>query len=225
MAKEKEEKKVTKKDIKKKPSKKKENVKKVDIDKKIEKDPEVEEVKVQEVVTEPVVEETIVMAAVEDEKIDTKVEKKKRFWEEVKSFFILIIIIGLVILGGWLFVKYAKPFDSKNGNQVSSSGSEVESETAYITYKKEYDYLAVIGNKYLIDSDEDSIKIMDLDLNVLTELDDDTEYQFYVGTDGGLYAIEYFDLDTSVNAFFLYVLENDKLVQVKEFVDDNTKYN
>lgn len=225
MAKEKEEKKVTKKDTKKKPSKKKENVKKVDIDKKIEKEPEVEEVKVEEVVTEPVVEETIVMAAVEDEKIDTKVEKKKRFWEEVKSFFILIIIIGLVILGGWLFVKYAKPFDSKNGNHVNSSGSDIKSETAYITYKKEYDDLAVIGNKNLIDSDEDSIKIMDLDLNVLTELDDDTEYQFYVGTDGGLYAIEYFDLDNSVNALFLYVLENDKLVQVKEFVDDNTKYN
>lgn len=225
MAREVEKKKDNKKVTKKNSSKKKDSVKKVVIDKKEEIKKEIDEVLVEEVVTEPVVEETIVMAAIDEENKDTKVEKKKRFWEEVKSFFILIIIIGLVVLGGWLFSKYAKPFDSKNDNRINSSDTDVETDISYVSYKKEYDKLTVIGNKYLIDSNDDNIKIMDLDLNILTELEDETDYQFFIGIDGNLYAVEYFDLDTSVNALFLYVLENDKLVQVKEFVDDNTVYN
>lgn len=231
MAKEKEEKKVNKKSIKKNTSKKKDNVKKVDIDKKEEVKEEVvtkvlDEIKKEEVVTEPVLEETIVMAALEDSKADAKIEKKKRFWDEVKSFFILIIIIGLVILGGWLFIKYAKPFDSKKDSQINaSSGNDVKSEVSYVSYEKVYDNLTVIGDKYLIDKNDENIKIMDLDLNVLTEFEDDTDYQFLTGIDGGLYAIEYFDIDTSINALFLYVLENDKLVQVKELVDEDTEYN
>ena len=59
-------------------------------------------------------------------KEDIKKEKKVRFWDEVKSFFIIVLIIGVVILVGWLFIKYAKPIErnKKDDNAIISDNKD-----------------------------------------------------------------------------------------------------
>ena len=150
-------------------------------------------------------------------------EKKKRFIDEFRSFFILALIIGGVVLAGWLFYKYAKPIvsDDKQENK-----EVIESENyKIVVYKSELDnkylnVLHVLNDKYLLEFDDTYIrKIMDLEGNVLYESSEDEEYQFFVGTDGNLYAIGYYN-----SVFALYVLENEKIVEVKEFSEENYYY-
>lgn len=153
----------------------------------------------------------------------SKEEKKKRFFDEIKSFIILVIIIGVVILAGWLFYKYAKPFNKEP--KVENKVVETNDYT-YVTYNVTSDdnRLEFIGNNYLIEYNGDElVKIMDKYSNVLYEAINIENYSFIEGIDGNLYAIEYLDIDDE-NLFNLYVLENSKLVQVSEFIDENTYY-
>lgn len=183
-----------------------------------------------------VVEETTEEVVVQDDKEEIKKEKKKRFWDEVKSFFIILIIIGACVLAVWLFVNYAKPFNfdkksnndvvDKNKDNVDDLENKEDIEVSYIEYETEKGSLEVINDKYLVEYNKNVLtKIMDLDLNILYENVDDTKYQIMEGIDGNIYALEYFNLETIENASFLYVLENEKLVQIKEFVNENTIYN
>ena len=150
-------------------------------------------------------------------KEDIKKEKKVRFWDEVKSFFIIVLIIGVVILVGWLFIKYAKPIErnKKDDNAIISDNKDYN----VFSYSKseEDNYLEVVNNKYLIEySEHFVIKIMDLKLNVLYEATDEEEYDFVEGINGKLYGITLGNSDDSL-ILNLYVLENEKMVEVKEF--------
>lgn len=160
-----------------------------------------------------------------DEAIDdVKFEKKKRFFDEVKSFFILVIIIGLVILGGYLFIKYAEPIEWKNKdkNPVISETKNVEV-TSYTT-ELENGTLRVINNKYLVEYDADAIyKIMDLDLNVLYEGNEEDKYYLIEGVNNQLYAYSITEVENSA-VINLYILENEKLVEVKEFAKTGVYY-
>lgn len=149
-------------------------------------------------------------------------EKKKRLFDEIKSFIILVIIIGVVILAGWLFYKYAKPFNKEP--KVDNKVVETNDYT-YVTYSvTSDDRLEFVGDNYLIEFNGDElVKIMDRYSNVLYEAINIENYSFIEGIDGNLYAIEYLDLEDD-NLFNLYVLENSKLVQVREFIDENTYY-
>ena len=183
------------------------------------KDAKIDEVKVEEVSSN---EEEIVF----EKKLDLdmpKEEKKKRFFDEFNSFIILAIILAIVILGGWLFYKYAKPVENnKNGEIVESEGYKT------VLYSSEKGSLEVVGDKYLIEYNEntDSLKkIMNLYSETLYEAINEEHYEFVMGIDGNLYAIEYIDYESKEGIFNLYVLENNKLVQVREFIDDETHYN
>ena len=162
-------------------------------------------------------------------KEEVKKEKKRRFWDEVKSFFILIIIIGLVVLGGWLFIKYAEPIEWNKKNKDKEN--EVITTDAYniATYtvdEGEGKYLSLLGEKYLVEYDNYiPVKIMDRYTDVLYEVSSGEEYTLRVGIDGNLYAVEYLDSENDWNKFNLYVLENEKMVLEKEFIEDNTHYN
>ena len=160
-----------------------------------------------------------------DEAIDdVKFEKKKRFFDEVKSFFILVIIIGLVILGGYLFIKYAEPIEWKNKdkNPVISETKNVE--VASYTTELENGTLRVINNKYLVEYDADAIyKIMDLDLNVLYEGNEEDKYYLIEGVNNQLYAYSITEVENSA-VINLYILENEKLVEVKEFAKTGVYY-
>lgn len=161
-------------------------------------------------------------------KEELKKEKKRRFWDEVKSFFILIIIISLVVLGGWLFIKYAEPIEWNKKNKDKEN--EVITTDAYniATYtvgEGEGKYLSLLGEKYLVEYDNYTpVKIMDRYTNVLYEISSGEEYTLRIGIDGNLYAVEYLDSENDWNKFNLYVLENEKMVLVKEFIEDNTLY-
>lgn len=184
-----------------------------------------EEVQTEEKIVEE--NETVIQSS-EPIKEEVKKEKKRRFWDEVKSFFILIIIIGLVVLGGWLFIKYAEPIEWNKKNKDKEN--EVITTDAYniATYsvdEGEGKYLSFIGENYLVEYDKYiPVKIMDRYTNVLYEMSSGEEYTLRVGTDGNLYAIEYLDYENDWNKFNLYVLENEKMVLVKEFIKDNTYF-
>ncbi len=152
---------------------------------------------------------------------DIKSEKKRRFLDEVKSFFILAIIIGVVILGGWLFLKYAEPIewkkDKKPKDEVKVSENENYKAISYVT-KEENGYLQILNNKYIIETSSGYVKkIMDMELNVLYEATESESYVFAVGVDDKLYAITNTSIDEETVMLNLYVLENEKIVEVKEF--------
>lgn len=182
------------------------------------KDAKIDEVKVEEVSFN---EEEVVFE--KKSNLDTpKEEKKRRFFDEFNSFIILAVIIAVVILGGWLFYKYAKPVENNNGEIVESEGYKT------VLYSSEKGSLEVVGDKYLIEYNEntDSLKkIMNLYSETLYEAINEEHYEFVMGIDGNLYAIEYIDYESKEGIFNLYVLENNKLVQVREFIDEETHYN
>lgn len=176
-----------------------------------------EEVQTEEKIVE---EDEIVMQSSEPIKEEVKKEKKRRFWDEVKSFFILIIIIGLVVLGGWLFIKYAEPIEWNKKNKTQEEvkvGDTKDYNVVSYTKTNEEGSLEVINNKYLIEYSENYVaKIMDLELNVLYEATEEEEYNFVEGINGKLYGITTGEADDSL-ILNLYVLENEKIVEVKEF--------
>jgi hypothetical protein len=158
---------------------------------------------------------------------ETKIEKKKRFWDEVKSFFILVIIIGLVILVGYLFIKYAKPIEWKkndeNKDEIIIKDNEKYNVLSYVSEVKDSS-LKLINNKYLVEySGKNITKIMDIDLNILYESDEDEKYIVSEGVDGNFYAYTNSDLEEGL-VLNLYVLENEKLVEVKEFAKTGVYY-
>lgn len=161
-----------------------------------------------------------------DDAIDeVKFEKKKRFFDEVKSFLILAIIIGLVILGGYLFIKYAEPIEWNKDKDKTPDVSETK-DTEVLSYVTELEngMLRIINNKYLIEYDADAIyKIMDLDLNVLYEGNEEDEYYLIEGINNQLYAYSIMEVENSA-VINLYVLENEKLVEVKEFAKNGVYY-
>lgn len=210
---------MAKKDNEVKDSKKKNSPKTKKVKNEVKKIPETIEIENVEVVEENV-EEKVEIVDVEPTIQDSKQEKQKMFWDEIKSFFILAIIIGLVILGGWLFIKYAEPIDwnknKKDKEEVKISDTKDYNVLTYST-KLDEGSLEVINDKYLIEYDGKAVsKIMDLQLNVLYETELKEEYMFVEGKDGKLYAISTGDADDSL-ILNLYVLENEKIVEVKEF--------
>lgn len=184
-----------------------------------------------EVVEEIAIEDKAVNESVEQlsepVKEEVKKDKIKNFWDEVKSFFILLIIIGLVVLGGWLFIKYAKPIDWHNKDKENEVITTEDYNIAtYSATNREGNYLSLFDEKYLVLYDDNvPVKIMDRYTNVLYEMSSEEEYTLYMGIDGNLYAIECLDYENDWNKINLYVLENKKMVLVKEFINDNTYFN
>lgn len=174
--------------------------------------------------TSDVVEESSTTEAQNSEQVikdEIKIEKKRRFWDEVKSFFILVIIIALVILGGYLFVKYAEPIEwnkkkNENKEEIIINNNDDYEVLSYVTEVKD-GHLNFINNKYLVEySGKYITKIMDKDLNILYESDEEEKYIVSEGVNGNLYAYTTGEADDGL-ILNLYVLENEKLVEVKEF--------
>ncbi len=184
----------------------------------------VEETEVKEVETEEVETKEEVVSKEEDiENLPPKEAKKRRFVDEVKAFFILLLIVGLVVLAGVLFYKYAEPI--KDDDTPENKVVETD-EYKSIVYSTSLDNgkLELYGDKYLIETDgEYLVKIMNNYSETLYEAIDEESYYFALGIDGNLYAYEDEMADYS-NVLNLYVLENDKLVHVKEFNNPETYY-
>lgn len=193
-----------------------------EIDRKPKKITKVEEIEPTVVINKEEIEKKLI----ETEK-EEQTEKKRKFFDEVKSFFIIILIIGAVALGCYLFVKYAEPI---NWGKNKDDGFKTQDTELYKTalYKTEIEdgYLKVINDKYLIEYTKENYirKIMSLDLEVLYEDDEDTEvYEVIEGIDNQLYLYTYSESDDA-GILILYVLENEKIVEVKEFATEGIYY-
>ena len=192
----------------------------------IKKEETTEEVKIKEVTpVEPKIEETKEEQIVEElEKkpepespvTETKTEKKKNFFDEVKSFFIIALIIALVAFGCWCWYKHM----DKEEKPVENKEEKVINNYKYISYKVDPDNtLKVLNNEYVIEYQRDSLaKVMDINLNLIYE-NEGTYTDCFIGLDNNLYFytfVENYEDEFPSNKIALYKYEDG---EIKEFID------
>ena len=154
----------------------------------------------------------------ETEKTESKV------WSEIKAFFTLVFIIGLISVGVWYWYTH---FYSPNKN-VNKENKETEVAKDYNLYTYEATSgrtLKVINDKYIYEIDEDKFdlfKVMDLSGNVLFE-GKEKYSEFFVGIDGEFYFIKD-ELADFENVVSLYKLENKAAVLVKKFSQERVYF-
>ena len=96
-------------------------------------------------------------------------KKTSNFWSELKAFFLIILIVGVIVGGGFILFKYVKPFESKKPSTQESTKVTENSEYKTVVYKpSEGNYLSVINDQYLIEYGDSMLyKLLDMDGNVL----------------------------------------------------------
>lgn len=150
-----------------------------------------------------------------------KKEKRKKAFGEFKAFLIIIIILGLVILGGWYWYTHIYKDNTKGSEQTTEKISDYNI-ISYDTSSNSHE-LSILDNKYLYEHYENKIfKIMDMETNVLYE--GETEYtDIYLGTDDKIYIILN-EIGENESVVYLYTLENSALTEVTNFTDQGISY-
>lgn len=158
---------------------------------------------------------------VQDVQDDVKREKKKKFLDELKAFFILALIIVVFVLGGWYW--YTHVYD---GGKPRESVKEEKNVDEYKTAKyvvADGRELSVLNDKFLVEYDSKNIyKVMDMKTNVLFEGEEAYSY-FTEGIDGNFYAISDADADNE-NILTIFKLSNKKLEKVKELMSSGVYF-
>ena len=146
--------------------------------------------------------------------VETKEEKKRNFWSEVKAFFGILLIIGLIVLIGFIVFKYVEPLEKDKGNKEETKIVET-SEYKTVSYVAEDKRkLEVLDNKYVIETKDTVLyKVLDMDSNVLFE-GTEKYSSIYVGVDGELYVFCYGYLIGATYDVALYRIEDKELVEV-----------
>lgn len=151
-------------------------------------------------------------------------EKKNNFWSEVKSFFLIILIIASTIGIGFFIYKYVKPFELKDKNKKEETQIVETSDYKTLTYTSlEERSLKLYGNKYLVEYKDNTLyKVLDIDGNIL--LEGKEEYtNIYVGIDDELYLSHVlYDKNNKVISTNLYRIKNKQLEEV--LILDNNDY-
>ena len=145
-------------------------------DKKIEEVKEVKEEKVEEVKAE----------VKEEVKVEETPRRRINFWSELKSFFIILIIIGLFVLGGWAWYSHMK--DHPEGRKKEAEKVVVGYDYRVINKEEKKSYQS--DEDLLIYDNKDGMlaKIIDSKGNVLFEGEADYSYVIR-GIDNKLYVI------------------------------------
>lgn len=149
----------------------------------------------------------------EDSKVDKKLEKKNNFWSEVKAFFAIVLIIGFIVLGGFLIYKYGKPLE--NGAPKKDEETKIVESNEYKTVvytAQDGRTLDVIDDRYVIETKDSTLyKVMDMDRNILFEGKEEYS-ELYVGIDDELYLI--FNDAKNEGYLSLYRITNKELEEV-----------
>lgn len=144
--------KISKRNVKKEKQVKNKKVKKLDTVVFVDNEEQAKEV-LEEVMKGPVVEES----------------KTSNFWSELKAFFLIILIVGVIVGGGFILFKYVKPLESKKTDTQEETKVTENKEYKTVVYKPgEDNYLSVIDNEYIIEYRDSTLyKLLDMDGNVL----------------------------------------------------------
>ncbi len=146
-----------------------------------------------------------------------KTEKKtSNFWSELKSLFLIILIIGGVVGVGFLVFKYAKPFESKKPNTNEENKVVESSDYKTVLYKATEDRkLRVIDSQYVIEYNENTLfKVLDMDGNELFSGNEEFT-DILIGIDDELYLTMINHKDEEENSSMgVYKFHNKELVEV-----------
>lgn len=163
--------------------------------------------------------------AYEDEVKEDKKEKKSNFFSELKAFFCILLIIGFVVLSGFLIHKYVKPLESKKDKETEETKIVESNEYKTVSYTAPKDRtLQVLNHMYVIESKDRTLyKVMDMDGNILFEGKE--EYSsINVGIDGELYLSFYESTDEDNVPIGLYKIVDKKLEEVFVSTDKDYTY-
>lgn len=150
---------------------------------------------------------------------EVKEERKKVFFEEVKSFLILALIILAIVFGSWYWYTHIY-----NNDRVSIKEEKEVKEYKTVKYTVgEGKKIDILNGKYLIEHTDNVLyKIMDLQTNVLYEGKLDCE-SVIEGVDSNIYVIknEYAELE---NRILVYKLEDKELKEVEDLSKKGVYY-
>lgn len=126
----------------------------------------------------------------EEPKSEVKATPKRKinFWSEFKSFLIIILIIGLLVLGGWAWYKYIKDHPKPESETTQESKKEVIGYN-YKVVDKDGNEAQVLNNYIILHKDGYVTKILSLAGEVLYE----GNYKantFALGIDKNLYLLD-----------------------------------
>ncbi len=157
---------------------------------------------------------------VNDDSKEVKIEKKKRFWDEIKAFLILAIIIIVVIVGGWYWYTHIYTEDKKPAVKEEKI---VDQYQAFKYTVADSHNLDVLNNKYLIEYDDHYIyKVLDMKTNVL--FDGEEEYSYYIeGEDGAFYLIKNDEAENE-NIVTISKLDDKKFKEEKQLMESAVYY-
>lgn len=159
-----------------------------------------------------------------EEVAETKAEKKKNFWSEVKALFCILLIIGLVILIGFLIYKYVDPIQKDKEPKEETKIVETSDYKTVSYVAEDKRQLDVLDNKYVIETKDTVLyKVLDMDSNVLFEGNEEYSY-LYLGSDGRLYLLFYANDETNNEELKIYVFDDKKLEEVKAFKEKGYNY-
>lgn len=156
----------------------------------------------------------------EDKQVEEKKEtpkKASKFFSEFKAFLGIVLIIGLLILGGWYWYNHQNPRKGKEPKDVITS-SKIGYNYTLISSKND---MNIYYNKYVIDKTDDGyLKIMTLDGSTLYEGQASEYDSFILGYDNNLYFIKDDDAENE-NIITLYRLDNKEITKVFEIYDSD----
>jgi hypothetical protein len=134
--------------------------------------------------------------------------KGKKVFGEIKAFFILLILIGIIGGGTWYW--YTHIYDPGKTPSIKDPDAPEEKSNNVYAYEAKGKELLVVGD-YLLEGNAGYInKIMNLKTEVLYE--GKVEYNYvFVGVDNKLYLVLDESGDYNENTITLYRLEDDKL--------------
>ena len=153
---------------------------------------------------------------------DNEESKGSKVLSEIKAFFTLVFIIGLISVGGWYwYTHFYTP--NKNVEKEEEKEQVVAGEYQVKSYKAENGHsIDVLNDKFIYEFDDDSFdlfKVMDIDGNVLFEGKEKYSY-FYEGIDGKFYLVKEETADNE-NVISLYKFNDKKAELVKKIVQPN----
>ena len=159
----------------------------------------------------------------EEPKSEVKVTPKRKinFWSEFKSFLIIILIIGLLVLGGWAWYKYIKDHPKPESETIQESKKEVVGYN-YKVVNKDGNEAQVLDNYIILYKDGYVTKILSLTGEVLYE----GSYKantFALGIDKKLYLLDVQSADDA-NSIKVSKFDGNEIKEVYSVGVDNVYF-
>lgn len=155
---------------------------------------------------------------------EIKAEKKSNIKKEIKSFFILLLIIGLIVGVTWYWYTYMYDKNRNKEEEQPTSTTEQINDISYdIKSYKSSTNLALVNDKYILEySDKYIYKVLDTNLDVIFE-GEQYYNDFYYGNDDKLYIITE-DIADYENIIDIYVLSGNEFIKKDTLNDSSVQY-